>query len=78
MSTAHAPADDVVYDLVSIQYHALKGAELHDKYMQDAHDHAEVAEFIQQIREEDQQRAERCHELLAMLTKDHGLKSEVA
>ena len=26
MGNAHTPADDIFYDLVSIQYHALKGA----------------------------------------------------
>ena len=36
MSTNHTPADDIVYDLVSVQYHALQGAKNNDKYQQDA------------------------------------------
>jgi hypothetical protein len=76
MGTSHTPADDVVYDLVSIQYHALKGAELHEKYMQDAEGHDDVVEFIRQVRDEDARRAESCHKLLTVLTKDHGLQSD--
>ena len=46
MATQHSPADDIVYDLVSVQYHALQGAENNDKYREDAHDHAEVREIL--------------------------------
>ena len=73
MSSAHTPADDIVYDLVSIQYHALKGAEVYDKYLEDAHGHQEVEEFIRQTKAQDAERALRCHELLKELTKDHGI-----
>lgn len=73
MSSDHTPADDIVYDLVSIQYHALKAAELYDKYLEDAHGHDGVAGFIRQCKEEDSQRALRCHELLKDLTSGHGI-----
>jgi hypothetical protein len=69
MASDHTPADDIVYDLVSIQYHALKGAEVYDKYLEDAHDHSDVVDFIRQVKEEDAHRAVRCHELLGELTK---------
>ncbi len=72
MASEHTPADDIVYDLVSIQYHALKGAEVYDKYIEDAHEHDEVVEFIKQVKEEDANRAVRCHELLADITKAKG------
>ncbi len=71
MGTGHTPADDIVYDLVSIQYHSLQAAELYDKYIEDAHDHTEVADFIRQCQQEDAARAVRCHELLKSVTKDH-------
>ncbi len=73
MSSEHTPADDVVYDLVSIQYHALKGAEVYDRYIDDAHGHEDVVEFIRQVQEEDSRRAVRCHELLGDLTKGSGI-----
>ena len=73
MASEHTPADDIVYDLVSIQYHALQGAEVYDKYIEDAHEHTEVADFIRQVQEEDSRRAIRCHELLGELTKKGGI-----
>ena len=42
MGSDHTPADDIVYDLVSIQYHALQAAETYAKFIENAHDHAEV------------------------------------
>ena len=44
MAAEHEPTDDIFYDLVSIQYHALQGAELYGKYLEDAHDHEDIAE----------------------------------
>ncbi|MDP8978775.1 MAG: hypothetical protein M3N17_09435 [Actinomycetota bacterium] len=73
MGSAHTPADDVVYDLVSIQYHALQAAQLYDQYVRDAEGHDDVVQFVRQCQEQDAQRAVRCHELLRDLTKDHGL-----
>jgi hypothetical protein len=70
MGSDHTPADDIVYDLVSIQYHALKAAQTYAKYLEDAEGHEDVQGFIRQIKEEDAGRAIRCHELLAQLTKD--------
>jgi hypothetical protein len=73
MASEHTPADNIVYDLISIQYHALKGAEVYDRYLDDTHDHEDVAEFIRQVKEEDSRRAIRCHELLHDLTKRGGI-----
>ena len=73
MGSAHTPADDLVYDLVSIQYHALQGAQTYGKYLQDAEGHPEVQEFLREVIEQDGRRAERCHALLRDLTKDHGI-----
>lgn len=70
MGSAHSPADDVVYDLVSIQYHALQAAQLYDQYAKDAEGHDDVVSFIRECQEQDAQRAVRCHELLKELTKD--------
>jgi hypothetical protein len=72
MASEHGPTDDIFYDLVSIQYHALKGAEVYDKYLEDAHDHEDVADFIREVQEQDAHRAVRCHELLGHLSKVSG------
>ena len=68
MATHHSPADDIVYDLVSVQYHALKAAQAYDSYVADAEGHDDVKAFFQQCAEQDAQRAQRCHELLGQLT----------
>jgi len=74
MASEHSPTDDIFYDLVSIQYHALKGAEVYDKYIQDAHEHEDVAAFIREVQEQDAHRAVRAHELLGELS---GLRSKI-
>jgi uncharacterized membrane protein YccC len=70
MGSQHTPADDIVFDLVSIQYHALQAAQTCGKYLDDAEGHEDVAQFIRQCQEQDGQRAVRCHELLGQLTKN--------
>jgi len=74
MGSTHTVTDDIVCDLVSIEYHALQGAETYGRYLQDAAaaGHEDVAQFIRQVREEDVSRAARCHDLLLQLTKDSG------
>jgi hypothetical protein len=65
-----SPASNVVYDLISIQYHALKGSQVYDKYLDDARGKDEIVKFIQQVKEEDARRAVRAHELLIGETHD--------
>ena len=73
MGSDHTPADDIVYDLVSIQYHALKGAQVYGQYLEDSAGHPEVQSFINEVIDRDGQRAQRCHQLLRELTRDHGI-----
>ncbi len=72
MAESHSPADDIVYDLVSIQYHALKAVTAYATYAADAEGHDDVLEFIEQCRQEDARRAERTHQLLGTLTAQRG------
>ena len=66
-------ASNIVYDLVSIQYHALKGAQVYDQFLNDAQGNDDVRTFIEQVKNEDAKRAQMCHQLLAKLTKDGGM-----
>jgi hypothetical protein len=68
MAESHTPADNIVYDLVAIQYHALKAGQVYAQYAADAEDHADVQEFIEQCRQEDAERAVQAHDLLGKLT----------
>ena len=75
MASEHTVADDIVYDLISIQYHALKGAEVYDRFLDDAHsaEHEDVMQFVRQCKQEDEARALRAHDLLGKLTRNHGI-----
>ena len=72
MSNNHEITEDIVFDLVSIQYHALQGSHLYKQFLEDAQqaDHPEVEEFIRECQESDAARAKRCHELLKDLTAE--------
>ena len=71
MPNSYTPADDMFYDLIAIQYHALKGAQAYDQYLLDARDHEDVRQFISRVQEEDNRRAEEAHRLLGELTREH-------
>ena len=63
---------DTTFNLISILYHALEGAETYNKYIQDAESDGdrELAQFFQQVKDEELERAERCKEhLTRYLTK---------
>ena len=68
MGERHAPTEDIVYDLVSVQYHALNGAQLYDKFTSDADGHEDVQAFFRRCADEDARRAEECHQLIGQLT----------
>lgn len=57
---------DVTFDLVSIMYHALQGAETIDKYVGDADQgvNNELAQFFRETKEEYARRADKAKELL--------------
>ncbi len=59
-------ADDPHYNLISILYHALKGADLYDEYISDAEaaGDTELRDFFVEVQREETQRAERARELL--------------
>ncbi len=72
-STGNTGTGDLTYNLVSILFHALQGAETYAKYLKDAEGHEDVQQFIREVQEQDARRAERCHALLRDLTKEHGI-----
>ncbi|HYC46682.1 MAG TPA: hypothetical protein VED01_14510 [Burkholderiales bacterium] len=57
---------DKDYDLVSVLYHSLQGAEACAKYEQDASSEGskEVAEFMHEVQEQQQRIAQKAKELL--------------
>lgn len=71
MATGETNFDDVTFDLISVQYHALKAGHDYGQYVRDARNAGldDAASFFEQVMEEDSRRAQRCHELIASLTK---------
>ncbi len=62
---------DATYDIVSVLYHALQGAELYEEYAGDAEEAGdqELARFFQDIQAEEKRRADRAKVLLATRLK---------
>jgi rubrerythrin len=58
---------DKNYNLVSILYHALQGAETYNQYIADAEQEGdkELAQFFRDVQEQEKQRAEQAKKLLA-------------
>ncbi|MDX8050823.1 acyl carrier protein [Lentzea sp. BCCO 10_0798] len=70
MATGETGFDDVTYDLISVQYHALKAGHDYGQYVRDA-DNAgrqDIADFFRSVMEEDSARARRCHEFIKELS----------
>jgi hypothetical protein len=69
MATGETGFSDLMFDLVSVQYHSLKAGHDYGQYVRDARNagHDDVASFFEEIMQEDSRRAGRCHELLREL-----------
>ena len=54
------------YNLVSIMYHALQGAQTYDAYIRDAEQSGDrdLAQFFSEVQQEDKRRSERAKQLL--------------
>lgn len=62
---------DTTYNLISIAYHALQGAETYDQYVRDAEGSgdSDLAQFFRDVKEEERRRADRAKKLLASRLK---------
>ncbi|EIV96197.1 hypothetical protein [Frankia sp. QA3] len=70
MATGETGFSDIVYDLISVQYHALKAGHDYGQYVRDAEnaDQREIADFFRTVMKEDSERARACHRYLAHLS----------
>ncbi len=64
--TGNTGTQDVTYNLVSILYHSLQGAETYDQYIRDAEQGGdqELAQFFRDVKRENEQRAQRAKQIL--------------
>lgn len=65
--------NDNTYDLVSVLYHSLQGAELYEEFASDAEDAGDqdLVQFFREIQREEQRRADRAKQLLARRLQNH-------
>jgi hypothetical protein len=78
MDKAKTGTRDETYNLLSVVYHALQGAETIEQYIQDAEEAGdqELARFFRDILEEDRDRADRAKVLLRDRLGKSGLRRE--
>lgn len=69
MATGETGFDDVAFDLISVQYHALKGGHDYGQYVRDARNagQEDVASFFEEVMSQDSERAQKCHDFLKKL-----------
>jgi hypothetical protein len=48
---------DATYNLVSVMYHALQGADLYEQYASDAGSDQDLASFFREVQQQEKQRA---------------------
>ena len=69
MATGETGFDDVMFDLVSVQYHALKAGHDYGQYVRDARNagQEDIASFFEEVMAQDSERAHKCHEFMKKL-----------
>ena len=65
---------NALYDLVSVMYHALEGGQTYSQYISDAQQSGdqELAQFFQQVQQEDARRAQWAMQFLAQRAGQSG------
>ena len=77
---ANTGTQDTTYNLLSIIYHALQGAETYEKYINDAEQSGdtELAQYFRDVRDENTKRAERGKQLLTTRINQDQAQSKSA
>jgi hypothetical protein len=70
VATGETGFDDVSFDLISVQYHSLKGGHDYGQYVRDARNAGrdDIADFFEQVMKQDSDRGAKCHEFLKDLS----------
>ncbi len=69
MTQGNTSVSNPHYNLVSVLYHALEGAQTYGQYIQDAQGDQELVQFFQQAQQQDNQRAQQALQLLTSRAK---------
>ena len=65
-------ASNPEYNLISVLYHALQGADLYEQYASDAGGDQDLASFFREVQQQEKQRADRAKQLLAKRLQQSG------
>jgi hypothetical protein len=66
------PLDNLTYDIITVLHEKSKGLEAFDKYERDAHGNQQVAQLLQQIRQQDEQWVQQLQQQLGQLLNAQG------
>jgi hypothetical protein len=71
MAAGETGFDDVMFDLVSVQYHSLKAGHDYGQYVRDAKNAGrdDIASFFEEVMSQDSDRVQRCHRFLKELSQ---------
>ncbi len=64
--------NNATYNLVSVLYHSLQGADLYEKYASDASGDQDLAAFFREVQQQEKQRADRAKKLLSQRLQQGG------
>jgi hypothetical protein len=54
-SSGRGKIDNVTYDVITVLHHKSQGLEAYDRYLQDAQDHDQVRDLLEEIRQQDEE-----------------------
>jgi hypothetical protein len=75
IATDETGFEDIAYDLVSVQYHALKAGHDYGQYVRDAENAGkkDLADFFRSVMEQNSKMAAQCHGYLAELSRSREM-----
>jgi rubrerythrin len=70
LATGETGFSDVIFDLISVQYHSLKAGHDYGQYVRDARNagYDDIASFFEQVMNDDSARAAKCHEFIKQVS----------
>ncbi|MDQ3755894.1 MAG: hypothetical protein M3371_14320 [Acidobacteriota bacterium] len=79
-ATGNTGTPDNTYNLVSVIYHALQGAETYGQYINNAEESGdqELAQFLRDVRDQNTMRADRAKQLLAQRLGESKAQGQAA
>ncbi|MCU1306459.1 MAG: hypothetical protein JWN45_1154 [Acidobacteriaceae bacterium] len=75
-SSGRGKIDNVTYDVIAVMHEKSQGLEAYDQYLQDARNHDQVREVLEEIRQQDEEAVQRLMECLRELVSGEREEEE--